>query len=42
VLHVREAPELATVLLELRYRDRDVDELSVLSLVFRNDGGTAG
>jgi uncharacterized protein (TIGR02246 family) len=38
VLHLREGSDLATVLLALRYRDGDVDERSVLSLVFRNDG----
>jgi uncharacterized protein (TIGR02246 family) len=38
VLHVREAADLATALLELRYRDGDVDERSILSLVFRRDG----
>jgi uncharacterized protein (TIGR02246 family) len=38
VVHVREGTDLATVLLALRYRDGDVDERSVLSLVFRNDG----
>jgi uncharacterized protein (TIGR02246 family) len=42
-LHVREAGDLATVLLALRYRDRPadgapVDARSVLSLVFRRDG----
>jgi uncharacterized protein (TIGR02246 family) len=38
VLHVREGADLATVLLRLRYRDGDVDEPSILSLVFRRDG----
>jgi uncharacterized protein (TIGR02246 family) len=38
-IHVREAGDLATVLLALRYRDRTaLDERSILSLVFRRDG----
>lgn len=43
-LHVREAGELATALLRLRYRDRRADgvlteEPSILSLVFRRRDG---
>jgi uncharacterized protein (TIGR02246 family) len=43
-LHVREAGELATALLRLRYRDRppggsEIDEPSVLALVFRRRDG---
>ncbi len=38
VIHLREGTDLATVLLDLRYRDGDIDDRSVLSLVFRNDG----
>jgi uncharacterized protein (TIGR02246 family) len=39
LIHLREGTDLATVLLSLRYRDGDIDESSVLSLVFRNDAG---
>lgn len=40
VVHVRRGGTLATVLLALRYRDvPDVDQRSVLSLVFRRDDG---
>ena len=37
-VRVREGADLATAVLRIRYRDRDIDERSVLSLVFRSRG----